>query len=818
MRIYKLVLILSAVIMLIASCNTHHEGRKIAVLHDDWKFTREDAVESYLTNYPDSNWQTVTIPHDWAIAGPFDMTIDIQNVKVLEDGDSVSFIRTGRTGALPFIGVGWYRKHFSGDNFKAGRCYSFEFDGAMSHAQVYINGQLAAERPYGYSSFNVDMNPYIEYGKDVTVAVRLENFEQSSRWYPGAGLYRNVRLVETPSIHIAHWGTFITTPEVSKKQALVNIKTTVKGGDATVITTIYAPTGKEVASASINTTNGEAQQVLKVTEPQLWDINSPNLYTAVSEIRVNGTPIDNYKTVFGIRSINFDKDKGFFINGRHEKINGVCLHHDLGPLGAAVNRRGIERQIELLKEMGCNAIRTAHNPAAPELLELCDEMGILVMEESFDEWRRKKNRNGYSQYFDEWAEKDLTDMIRRDRNHPCIILWSIGNEVREQAHKNGSETAQFLTDICHREDPTRLTTMGSNEIDRALKNGFASAVDIMGANYKPHLYQSIKAKRPEICLIGAETASTVSSRGIYYFPAKILVFDPNKEITNLSHKDYHCSAFDIEYPKWASTPDMEFTAQDSCDFIAGEFVWTGFDYLGEPTPYIASSSSRSSYFGILDLAGMKKDRFYLYQSRWSKSPVLHLLPHWNWEGHEGEKFSVHCYTNYDKVELFINGKSFGVKSRSEIDKYGRYRRIWHEVPYSPGELKAVAYDSNGKTIAEEIIKTAGKPAELILHPDRKTIRADGQDISFIEITITDENGIICPTADNELNVTVKGCGSLIALCNGDPTSLEPFSGNTMKAFNGKCIAIVGKTSVSGNILVKVSSEGLTNVQTEITVK
>lgn len=431
---------------------------------------------------------------------------------------------------------------------------------------------------------------------------------------------------------------------------------------------------------------------------------------------------------------------------------------------------------------------------------------------------KEKNTNGYSQYFDEWAEKDLTDMIHRDRNHPCIILWSIGNEVREQAHKNGSETAQFLTDICHREDSTRLTTMGSNEIDRALKNGFASAVDIMGINYKPHLYQSIKSKQPEIRLIGTETASTVSSRGIYYFPAKILVFDPNKEINNPSHKDYHCSAFDLEYPKWASTPDTEFAAQDSCNFIAGEFVWTGFDYLGEPTPYIASPSSKSSYFGILDLAGIKKDRFYLYQSRWSNSPVLHLLPHWNWEGHEGENIPVHCYTNYDQVELFVNGKSFGVKSCDKSDKYARYRRIWNEVPYTPGELKAIAYDSNGKNIAEEVIKTANNPTNLVLHPDRRIIQADGQDISFIEMAITDKNGTICPTANNKLTVTVKGCGTLIALCNGDPTSLESFSGNTMKAFNGKCIAIVGKTLEQGNIIVEVSSNGLTNAQTEIIVK
>jgi beta-galactosidase len=607
---------------------------------------------------------------------------------------------------------------------------------------------------------------------------------------------------------VAHWGTYITTPIINAKKGTISIQTKVLNQSQTsekveLVTDIYNPKGEKVASSK-TTKNliGEDQfiQSLEVKNPVLWDINTPLRYRAISKVFVDKVLMDTYETSFGFRSIRFDKDKGFFLNEKHVKLQGVCLHHDLGPLGAAVNYRATQRQLEMMKEMGCNAIRTSHNPPSPELLEICDSIGLMVMVESFDEWKNGKNLNGYNRFFDQWAEKDMVAMIQRDRNHPSVIMWSIGNEIREQDEINGKNKAQFLVDICHREDPTRPTTAGFDRPDGALKNGLTDVVDLVGFNYKPFVYKKVHQDHPNYVIFGSETGSTVSSRGVYKFPVK--------ENKYPWYEDFQTSSYDLEYPHWSSTPDTEFEMQDECDFSLGEFVWTGFDYLGEPTPYNEGTPAKSSYFGIVDLAGLKKDRFYLYQSRWSTTPVLHLLPHWNWEGKAGDTIPVFCYTNYPKVELFVNGKSMGIKSKSNIGKYEKYRLMWKNVIYQPGEIKAVAYDNNGKSVATKIIKTAGTPTSIKLTADRTIIQSDGKDLSFITVEITDKDGNLCPNAQRLLFFKTEGAGTLKALCNGDPTDLTSFASNYMKAFNGKLVAIISSGKSSGEIKLTVSGERL----------
>lgn len=796
---------------LFSLCHALGASRTVSQLDDGWLFTRADSAVFAAVDYDASAWSRVRVPHDWAIAGPFDLSIDRQEVKVVEDGDSTQLLRAGRTGALPFIGVGWYRYELGELPLDGGRVYRLEFDGAMSNARVYVNGKPVGGRPYGYSSFAFDITDFLHAGGRNLVAVRLENRPESSRWYPGAGLYRHVRLVSLSPVHVAHWGTCVTTPEVGDETATVVVRTEVEnrtGSRGVVLhTSILDPDGREVARAADSLAadgRSSTTREFRIGSVRRWDVDAPQLYTVVSTLSENGRVVDEYSTPFGIRTFAFDPDRGFSLNGRRLALRGVCLHHDLGPLGAAVNRRAIERQLEMMKAMGCNAIRTAHNPAAPELLDLCDQMGLLVMEESFDEWRIAKNRNGYALLFDEWAERDLTDMIRRDRNHPSIIVWSIGNEVREQNAPDGAATARFLAEICRREDPTRPVTVGMNNHVNALKNGFGEVLDLVGFNYKPQTYAEMHARYPAYCIVGSETASTVSSRGRYYLP----VAESRKPF----HDDFQCSAYDVEYPAWASTPDTEFAGQDDNPFVVGEFVWTGFDYLGEPTPYNETVSSRSSYFGIVDLAGMKKDRYYLYQSRWSDHPVLHLLPHWNWAA--GDRVPVHCYTNYPEVELFLNGRSLGRRTKNPEGRLDRYRMIWNDVAYEPGELRAVAYDKDGRVCEETVVRTAGKPFRLALQPDRTRIGADGQDLSFVEITVVDKDGTPCPDAALPLEVTVRG-GRLVALCNGDPTSLESFAGRTMRTFSGKCMAVVSGAD-PGKIRIEAAAPG--DVKGSISIK
>ena len=776
------------------------QNREVQLLDTDWRFLNKEITTTNLNQVDDSSWQTVTVPHDWAIAGPFDMTIDMQAVQVLEDGDKKAKLRTGRTGALPCFGIGWYRKVLPISKADEGKRVFVEFDGAMSRSKVYLNGIYIGEWPYGYSSFTFELTKHIQYGKENVLSVRLENKEESSRWYPGAGIYRNVRLVKTTPVRVAHWGTNITTPVVTNKIGEVKIKTEIDGNEAlNMVTEIYDAKGKKVGSAVANKKadgNAILEQTIKVNKPNLWSVENPNLYTAVSKIYIGKIQKDEYKTVFGFRTIRFDKDKGFFLNGKSLKFKGVCLHHDLGPIGAAVNYRATERQLVMMKEMGVNAIRTSHNPPSLELLKICDSIGLMVQVEAFDEWKNGKNANGYGEFFDEWAEKDLTAMIKRDRNHPSVIMWSIGNEIREQGMPEGKEMTRFLTKICHDLDPTRPVSAGFNNHNAAIKNGLAAEVDLVGFNYKPNDYLKKHKEYPNFTIYGSETASTVSSRGVYKFPVI--------ETKKAWYTDYQLSSYDLETCSWATTPDFEFQYQDDLEFISGEFVWTGFDYLGEPSPYNEGTPAKSSYFGIVDLAGLPKDRYYLYQSKWSDKPVFHVLPHWTWPERLNQKVPVFCYTNYPKAELFVNGKSMGIKQKDKSNTYTRYRLMWDDVIYEPGEIKVVAYDANNKAVAEKVIRTAGETYSIKLTADRNKIKSDGKDLSFVTVEILDKNGNLCPKADNLLFFDVSGAGKLKAVCNGDPTDQTSFISKYMRTFNGKMVAVIESDTKSGEIVLKVS--------------
>lgn len=800
---YRLIIILSFILSAFSVFSRDY------TLLEKWKFHLGECPDAVSSDYDDSSWEDVIVPHDWAIGKPFDMRIDMQSVQVLEDGDKAAKMRTGRTGALPAFGVGYYRTYIDSNEGMKGKRISIEFDGAMSLSKVYLNGKYVGEWPYGYSSFAFDVTDNWNYeGKNI-LAVRLENKPESSRWYPGAGIYRNVRLVVTDPVRVSHWGTYVTTPKVSSKSASVNIKTSVDNKtedevDVRLESLLMNAEGELVKKvSSTRKIKGDKyifEQALTVKSPVLWEIENPYMYSLVTNVYVGSIKTDTYITPIGLRSIEFDKDKGFFLNGRNVKIKGVCLHHDLGPLGAAVNFRAIERQLQIMQDMGCNAIRTSHNPPTPELLDLCDRMGFLVQVEAFDEWKIGKNQNGYNQLFDEWAERDLQAMIRRDRNHPSVIMWSIGNEVREQKDKNGAEVARMLTEICHREDPTRPVTAGFNNHNDAIKNGLANEIDLVGFNYKPFDYKKKHEQYPDFVIYASETASTVSTRGEYKFPVK--------EKRGAYYEDYQVSSYDLEYPSWASTPDTEFEQQDDCEFIMGEFVWTGFDYLGEPTPYNEGTPARSSYFGIVDLAGLKKDRYYLYKSKWSDEPVLHLLPHWNWEERIGQKVPVFCYTNYPKAELFVNGKSMGVKQKNKNSKYERYRLMWNDVVYYPGEIKVVAYDDKGEIAETRTIKTAGKTYKISTAADRNTIKADGKDLAFVTVEVLDKDGNLCPKADNLLFFDVEGDISLKAVCNGDPTDQTSFSSTYMRAFNGKLVVVLQSKNKAGSGKLKVYGANL----------
>ncbi|CAM4430832.1 beta-galactosidase [Pedobacter westerhofensis] len=783
--------------------------RKEYLLDNNWKFIKGEVKNGEAPGFNDKGWETVSVPHDWAIKGPFNGNNDIQNVQIVQNGEAGKSLKSGRTGGLPFVGVGWYRKQLSASYFKPGQHAVLLFDGAMSYPKVFVNGKEAGHWAYGYNSFSIDITSFIKPGDLNTLAVRLENLPEASRWYPGAGLYRNVYLIVTDDIHIPVWGTYITTPVINSAFAKVLIKTKIDGsGTASsplrLSTEIRDATGKTLSSVNsvLTATDGnQFEQQLVVNTPVLWSPETPVLYTAVSKLYEGDQLKDEYKTSFGIRTIKFESGKGFSLNGTYRKFKGVCNHHDLGPLGAAINTAALKRQLTLLKDMGCDAIRTSHNMPAPELVKLCDEMGFMLMVESFDEWKSPKVKNGYSHLFDEWAEKDIVNMVHRDRNNPSVIMWSIGNEVPDQGAVNGNKLVTFLQDICHREDPTRPVTMGMDRIDNALNNNFASAVDIPGFNYKPARYEEANTRLPQGFILGTETASTVSSRGVYKFPVQFL--------KNKVYDDNQSSSYDFESCTWSQIPDDEFVKQDDMQYVLGEFVWTGFDYLGEPTPYDEKWPSHSSYFGILDLAGMPKDRYYLYRSRWNtEKQTLHILPHWTFPGREGLVTPVFVYTSYPSAELFVNGKSMGRQTKSNTSSTTRYRLMWNEVKYEPGSLKVVAYDQSGKAVAEEFVHTAGKPDHLVLEADKNNLAADGKDLSYVTVKVVDKEGNLCPDASNELMFKVAGAGKFKVTANGDASSLELFHLPHMKAFKGMLVATVQSGSAPGKITLNVSSKGL----------
>ena len=781
--------------------------------------------------FDDSGWRRLDLPHDWGIEGPFDQA------------------KPGETGKLPWWGIAWYRKHFTVPAAEKSKRVYLDIDGAMAYAAVWLNGQFVGGWPYGYASFELDLTPYLQYGADNVIAIRLDNPPESSRWYPGGGIYRNVWLVKTSSVHVGHWGAVVTTPEISPAAARVDVQVAVQndaaaGAPVTLTAAVYRSVDGQIVGPPLASTAPQAAEVaagssvdktltLRLNKPRLWSTETPALYVAVITVRGRAGVLDRYETVFGVRTIKFDAEKGFLLNGRRIPLNGVCDHHDLGPLGSAINIRALQRQIELLKEMGVNAIRTSHNPPAPELLDLCDQMGIVVMDESFDCWRRAKKPNDYHLLFDDWHEKDFRAQIRRDRNHPCVVLWSIGNEIEEQIRPEGIKIAEELVRIVHEEDPTRPATAACNHT-QAGYNGFQKIVDVFGYNYKPGEYGKFRQSNPLIPLIGTETASCISSRGEYFFPVSD---DKSKGAA-----DFQVSSYDLSAPPWATSPDTEFHGQDEFAFTGGEFVWTGFDYLGEPTPFGGDSRrmldftdsavranmarqladlgkilvpSRSSYFGIIDLCGFKKDRFYLYQARWRPElPMVHILPHWNWPERTGQVTPVHVYTSGDEAELFLNGRSLGRKKRAPL----QYRLRWDEVTYEPGELRVVAY-KNGKRWAEAATRTTGVAARLALQADRPRIKADGADLAFVTVTVADANGLLVPRSKNQLRFEISGPGEVVAVDNGDATSHEPVRAQEHSAYNGMCLVIVrAKPGKPGVIKLKAVSEGLTAAEMTITAR
>ena len=805
----------------------------IATLLTSWQFAHEQDI--HAAQAKQQVWQSVTIPHDWAISGPFNRANDLQEVAVVQNGESAATWKTGRSGGLPWMGAAWYTTTFEADT--TNKTHILLFDGAMAHPQVYVNNQYVGEWQYGYSSFSLDITNAIMPGKN-HLAVRLENTPESSRWYPGAGLYRKVHYIQTGAVYIPVWGVHTTTPYVSETLSTVQVDIEIVNADSltSIVTDILD--GDQVL-ATIRGQRG----VASIKSPRLWSPESPYLYrtrTRVYESDTLGNTIqtDEQYTTLGFRKIEFVPGIGFMLNGEVRKFQGVCLHHDLGPLGAAVNKDALRHQLTVMQDMGVNAIRTSHNPPAPELVELCNEMGLMVMIEPFDVWTHNKCRNGYATFFEEWSERDVTNMVKSHRNDPCVVMWSIGNEVWDQTFKEGYLTARHLKEICHRLDPTRPVTAGMDQVLSVIYNGFAAEMDIPGFNYRTMRYEQAYDTLPQGLILGSETASTVSSRGVYHFPA---IMGPD-----ILHPDKQSTGYDIEYCAWSGLPDQDFQLQDDFDWTIGQFIWTGIDYLGEPSPYDTDAwPAHSSYFGAVDLAMLPKDRFWLYRSQWNKqSPTLHILPHWNWEGKEGQEVPVYVYTSYPSAELFVNGKSQGklrfataeetellrqgkrVEGVSEMPQLGefevpewgseprpdllpRYRLMWQHVKYAPGEIKVVAYREDGTRAEEKVIRTAGKPHHLEVewaNKDEKYEDAEHR-VAYLTVRLVDKDGNLCPEADTEIKASIKN-GQLMGCANGDATCLYDFTKPVIPAFKGQCTFIVngtpGKTSIqfSGKAIAK----------------
>ena len=813
--------ILTTTLTLLCSVAVWAQPRQEITLSDNWQFS--------LQSTHNQLWETVSVPHDWAISGPFDKKWDLQKVAIEQNGEKEATEKSGRSGALPWIGEGHYKRTFTIPQGFDGHA-ELVFDGAMAEPTVSVNGKVAGYWAYGYNAFRIDITDYIKPGENL-LEVSLKNLEESSRWYPGAGIYRPVKLVLTPKIHIDEWSICARTIDVNMQKNVANVTVDVNVENAKdadpnmrMILSLADAGGRVVAARSVvSFSNGFVSRTLPVPSPQLWSPESPYLYTLTVSILKDGKDVDKKSIKTGIRTVRVSKEKGFQLNGVTRKLKGVCLHHDLGPLGAAVNKAAIIRQIKILKEMGCDAIRTAHNMPSQMQMDICDSLGMMVMAESFDMWQYPKCKNGYARFFDEWAEKDITNLVKANRNHPSIVMWSIGNEIPEQNSEIGRQISIRLQGLCHALDPTRPVTQGMDRAEQALKSGMAQAMDVPGFNYRVHKYQTNIEQLPQGFLLGSETASTVSSRGIYKFPVEVTDnsryaswapgYDPNA----IKTADGQCSSYDVEYCSWSNLPDDDWVWQDDYPWVIGEFVWTGFDYLGEPTPYDEYWPSRSSYFGICDLAGLPKDRYYLYRSKWRSAEgrsqgenkdehTIHLLPHWTWPSRKGQVTPVYCYTDYPEAELFVNGKSQGRIKKNPKERLDRYRLRWNNVKYEPGELKVIIFDEMGKNCGEKTIYTAGKPAQLKLDvwTQSEGLIADGEDLAFVTVSLVDKNGTLIPDAGDQLTFTVKGAGTFRAVCNGDATSLEPFTKPTMKLFNGQLVVVVQAGKTPGDLTLTVN--------------
>ena len=800
------------------------QPRQEVLLGDGWQFSRDK-----------QQWETVRIPHDWAIAGPFDKKWDLQKVAIIQNGETEPTEKSGRSGALPWIGEGHYKRTLT---IPAGFTGHAEllFDGAMSEPTVFVNGQKAGYWAYGYNTFRVDVTPFVKPG-DNLLEVDLQNKEESSRWYPGAGIYRPVTLILTPEeTRIDDWGLTTTTilnwKEVNGKSLsrfTVEVPVINPKDKPIVSMRLVGPDGEQITSSALPLTGNKAIGAFMSRQFKLWTPETPYLYKLHVTL-FDGKPdkdrkiyddfgkvIDQKTFTVGIRTVRVSKEKGFELNGVSRKIKGVCLHHDLGPLGAAVNKAALIRQIKTMKQMGCDAIRTAHNMPSQWQMEVCDSLGMMVMAESFDMWVYPKCKNGYARFFRDWADKDITNLVVANRNHPSIVMWSIGNEIPEQGMEGGRQMASHLQDLCHQLDPTRPVTQGCDRPDNAVSTGFLAAMDVPGLNYRLHRYQDTFDHLWHGYLLGSETTSTVSSRGVYKFPVKT---DDNSRYSSwakgydpkaIKEADGQCSGYDVEYCAWSNLPDDDWRWQDDKPWVIGEFVWTGYDYLGEPTPFDEYWPSRSSYFGICDLAGLPKDRYYLYRSHWNRQEhTIHLLPHWTWPDRKGLVTPVYCYTDYPTAELFVNGKSQGKISKNPDQRLDRYRLRWNNVKYEPGEVKVVVYDANDNKVGEKTMRTAGKPAQMKLdvwtQHDEAVLNADHEDLAFVTVSLTDKQGTLIPDADDQLDFEVTGAGSFEAVCNGDATSLESFKQPTMKLFHGQLVVVVRSAQQAGKLTLTVKDK------------
>lgn len=784
------------------SCNSRENVRMRVDFTEEWKFQPGDWENASRPDFDDSNWRILNLPHDWSIEGEFS-----------EDHPTKA-----NGGALP-AGIGWYRKSFQAEQSWKEKQVFIDFDGVYRNSEVWINGHYVGKRPYGYSSFRYNLTPFLNFGDKANVlAVRVDNSAQpNSRWYTGSGIYRNVWLVATSPVYVAHWGAFVTTPEVSEKEATVKIQVKINVGqkpkEVMVETSIVNQQGNTIATVKNTTDKVDSvmvfDQQVKLTSPELWSTETPHLYKAKTIVYADGKRVDEYETPFGIRHFRFDPEKGFFLNGKPLKIFGVNNHHDLGALGAAFNVRAAERQLEILKLMGCNAIRMSHNPPAPELLDLCDQIGILVMNEAFDCWAVKKMDFDYHVDWAEWHQRDLEDMVLRDRNHPSVFAWSIGNEIREQLDSTGIRIGRELVEIVRKLDTTRLVTCGLTEQDPSKNYIYQSkALDLISFNYKHLQYLDFPKNYPGESLLASENMSAFATRGHYDMPSdSVRIWPLDYKLPLNANPDFTASSYDNCHALWGATHEETWKVVKDHDFISGMFVWSGFDFLGEPEPY-KKWPARSSYYGIVDLCGFPKDIYYFYQSEWTSQPVLHLFPHWNWK--DGQTIDVWAYyNNADEMELFLNGVSQGISSKTA----DRFHAFWR-VKFASGTIKAVSR-KDGKTVLEKEIHTAGKPAKIELTVDRSKYKADGKDLAFITVRVTDEAGNMVPDADNLINFELKGEGFIAGVDNGLQTSHEPFKASYRKAFNGMCLLIVQTTKKAGTIVLKATSEGIANTDIEM---